>query len=969
MINKLSALGIFFSLMLSACSSSVLGPNYGPTLADLPSQTIPEDAMPVPITDLDRIEDSYRSALEVAEDPDLRHRILVRLADIEMSRSENEQVDVAEEKQFFNDAIGMYEKLLKVNSQRAGIAGVAANERLLYQLSKAYALDGRIDESNAMLDKLVTNFPESAFKAEADFRQAELAFNSQQYAESEALYARVMAAGDDTPFYTNAVYMHGWSRFKRARYRAAIPSFTEVLDRTFQGGKNFDGLSNSKKNLAKDTLRVMSMIFSYLDGPESITEVYTSLGERDYQYMLYANLGELYYEKDRFRDAAETYLHYVKKFPNTEHGPAFSVKSIDMYSQGNFPSLILPAKETFVQNYGVYSEFFKARDDEQKGQLLPYLKTYLIELSSFYHAEAQAADQALVKYNAARAAGKKPKVKPEEALPNYLRAADYYGEFVFTFPKDPQTAEMTFLKAEALYSARRLPDAVESFELVAYQYIDAKRGAESGYSAIIIMTELMDNMRQSLERSGFDEAQINTDVKLLEWNEHKIISSISFSDYYPTDKRAVPILTTAAQDLFTNDELPRAIITAERLVNWQPTPKVELQKTAWTILSHSRFELKQYVEAEVAYRKLLTLMEPEDKDRDQVIERIAASSYRQAEALVAAGDKAGAISRMLDIRNIAPNSDVAISGQYDAIAFLIELKQWALAETELLDFKGRYPQHDLSATLASKFALVYQETEQWAKAAAVLAEMSKSGDPETRRTSLYLSAELFERSGDKNAAIDKYRDYINEYPQPFGIATEARAHMVELYDQTKQWDKKDYWLNKLIEADAKAGDARTARSKSLAAMAMAKFADDSYQEFVKIKLTLPVKKSMKKKKSAMDKAMGQYKKIIGFGIAQYATQANHRIAEIYVALSRDLMDSERPNGLDELALEQYEILLEEQAFPFEEKAIGIYEGNTKLTHKGIYDDWVKESFKSLSKLLPARYGKTEHTLEVSDELY
>jgi len=104
-------------------------------------------------------------------------------------------------------------------------------------------------------------------------------------------------------------------------------------------------------------------------------------------------------------------------------------------------------------------------------------------------------------------------------------------------------------------------------------------------------------------------------------------------------------------------------------------------------------------------------------------------------------------------------------------------------------------------------------------------------------------------------------------------------------------------------------------------------------------------------------------------VAEFSTEANHRIGMIYGQLSADLMDSQRPKGLDDLALEQYEILLEEQAYPFEEKAIDLHQANSERAWEGIYDDWVERSFEELAKLLPARYGKKEKRLEVSDAIY
>jgi hypothetical protein len=71
------------------------------------------------------------------------------------------------------------------------------------------------------------------------------------------------------------------------------------------------------------------------------------------------------------------------------------------------------------------------------------------------------------------------------------------------------------------------------------------------------------------------------------------------------------------------------------------------------------------------------------------------------------------------------------------------------------------------------------------------------------------------------------------------------------------------------------------------------------------------------------------------------------------------MASERPRNLDDEAREQYDVLLEEQAFPFEEKAIELHETNARRTGDGVYDEWVQRSFDVLAKLMPARYAKAE----------
>ena len=128
-----------------------------------------------------------------------------------------------------------------------------------------------------------------------------------------------------------------------------------------------------------------------------------------------------------------------------------------------------------------------------------------------------------------------------------------------------------------------------------------------------------------------------------------------------------------------------------------------------------------------------------------------------------------------------------------------------------------------------------------------------------------------------------------------------------------------------------------------------------------VALTIPLKDTLKLKKSRMELALAAYGKAAEYGVAEVATTAAFEIAELYYRLSRDLMESERPAELSPEELEQYEILLEEQAFPFEEQAIDLFAANASRTAEGIYDDAIRKSLERLAELMPARYAKTERS--------
>ncbi|HEY0894039.1 MAG TPA: tetratricopeptide repeat protein [Cellvibrio sp.] len=951
----LIALAMGAVLQLQGCSLVGLGDDgRGKTLADLPAAKLPDAKAKVAVLDMARIEQSYQRALSVAEDPALRQQILVRLADLEMARSEKAQLDASDMRRHYDKPIAMYNELLTMQGKGVEPAKGIAADQLRYKLAKAMSLDGRNDEAAAVLDQLVVTNPDSKFMAETQFRRAEKSFADGDYAAAERNYDAVVK-GNNPELQQNALYMKGWAQFKRGDYDLALNSFARVLDQLIGHAKNpndvdaaLTDIGASKANLVKDTLRVMGLSLSYLEGAKSISELQTQLGGgRAYEYLLYQQLGQLYLDQKRFTDSAETYQHYVQHNSNSDFAPSFSIKVIDVYQQGDFPSLILPAKQDFVERYGISSNYWTQRKGAIGDNALAYLHQSLQELAQFEHAQAQ-------NFRA---------TKNAEATAAFGRAAKWYREFVQTFAKDTQVAEMTFLLAECLNEAGDLPAAMDAYEQVAYGYMDKLRGADAGYAAILLPQQLVQSARSL------------PDTRLQEWQNRKIQNALNFADVYNTDPRAVVVLAEAANDLLQQNRYVDAKMVAERVIEWQPPAEGKLLFSSWLILGHSRFETKEYAAAEQAYVQVLNLLpaygkNPGAPSAQQVRERIAASIYQQADASLQFGDKDSAIAQLLRITQVTPDTEIAAKAQYDAGVYLIEQEKWAQAENVYLGFRKKYPNHQLISTLPAKMVLIYQNQSKWQLAADELVVMERtSTDPDVKRQSLYMGAELYEKSGKRAQAIEQYRRYATEYARPLANNLEAQFKLTELYGVAGDKEKRLFWLQNIINTHNRAGNAKTDRSTYLAASAQAELSQPAYDEFTRIQLTLPLKTSLQRKRAALEKALKAQEQVLAFGVSEFTTEASFKIGEIYAQLSRDLMNSQRPKDLDELALEQYEILLEEQAYPFEEKAIEIHQTNAQRSWKGTYDAGVKRSFDALAKLLPARYNKTESRLEVSNEIH
>jgi hypothetical protein len=83
------------------------------------------------------------------------------------------------------------------------------------------------------------------------------------------------------------------------------------------------------------------------------------------------------------------------------------------------------------------------------------------------------------------------------------------------------------------------------------------------------------------------------------------------------------------------------------------------------------------------------------------------------------------------------------------------------------------------------------------------------------------------------------------------------------------------------------------------------------------------------------------------------------MAETYFDFSRSLAESERPADLAPADLQEYERVLEEEAFPFEEKAIDFHKKNLEIMRAGNFNTWIEKSLGRLAEMVPGRYAKKE----------
>jgi tetratricopeptide (TPR) repeat protein len=899
-----------------------------PTIKDLEAQQVDVNKDAPKNVDANRTMDSYKRFLDLnAGDAALRAEALRRLGDLNLESSESERIErelITNEGLRATEAIHLYSALLKTYPK------YERNDSVLYQLARAYELNAQPDKALATLDQLVATYPRSRYSDEAQFRRGELLFSNKAYPKAQSAYQAVITIGSSSAFYNQSLYKHGWSLFKQGENERSLDSFAGVLDSMLVSKRNatelieLETLSRPNRELVEDTFRVMSITFSYLDGPITVDQFVKHRKPRPYSYLLYARLGDLYIEKERYTDAADSYRAFVSQDRNNEKAPLLEMQAIEAYQKGGFPQLVLQGKKEFVENYSFGTPYWQGRDVNQEPKVVAVLKTNLKDVAQYYHAQAQRT----------------------KSVADFQEAAKWYHGYLTSFPDDPDSAVTNFLLADTLFESKQYLDAAKEYESTAYHYGNHEKAAAAGYAAVVAYG------KQEETLSGEAKAAVHS---------RGVDSSLKFAQTFPAHPQSATVLTRTATDLYTVKDYPRAVAAADALLARQPPVDATQQRVAWTVIGNSNFEQGVFDKAETAYGHAAALMPPGDPERPVIVERLAASIYKQGELKAKTGDSAAAVDDYLRVAALAPTSKVRANADFDAAALLVKDKQWDRAIVVLEGFRRNFPQSPLQADVTRNLAVAYTESNHPGQAAVEFEQIAQTQgeSPDVQREATLQAADLYEKAGNTAKSRAMLEAFVKHFPQPLNPAMEARHRLSLMAAKAGDTGARDNWLRDIVAADRTAGAARTDRSRALAAKATLTLAIPVREEFRRIKLVVPLKKSLAEKRKAMEAALKAYEQAADYQVADVTTAATFESAELYRQLGKDLMSSERPKKLSKDELEQYDVLLEEQAFPFEEKAIKLHEVNAARAKDGTYDEWVQKSFGALAQLNPGRYGKVE----------
>lgn len=793
------------------------------------------------------------------------------------------------------------------------------NDKLLYQLAKACDQTGQHDEAIDALKQLVKKYPKSPYYIESQFRLGETAFSKRDYLAAEDAYTEVIIARESDIFYEKALFKRGWSRFKQGLYHEALDDFLESVN--YHEFTDYDKLNKSEQDQFDEYFRAIGLGFSYLGGPQPLFDYFKTNPQSRYIYRTYLTVADIYLKQERYSDAVDTLQHYNKHHPTSKEVPFASIKIIDIWKSSGFSNQLLKAIDDFYLAYNPDSAYWtqKAQKTDSRNKVAKPLKSYISLVAQHFH----------------------NKYQKSQGNSEFNSASLWYSRYIKHYKSEANTDNIYFMYAELLSEHKDNQSALKYYHLAAFDKDNKIINKEAAY-ACITMTDKLYAVDKTENRNAIRARHIDY--------------ANSYFNSYPDDKKSTGIVLHAAELAYHSKDYPSAIKLSLRL-NSSVDSKIKLQSN--TILSNAYFEQKDYSKAEAAYTAILADLSNKDKEYKDIVDKIALSIYRQAEADRKQGNTTEAINNFVRISKQAPLSPVAATGLYDGIALSMNHSLWQQAISHIESFKRLYPGHKLDNDITKKLSVAYLNSNQDIKAAQEFEKISGfESNPELRKTALWQAAELYEARKDYKAATRSYSDYASKFKKPYAQYMEALNKLVELNTKMENNKQADKWVAEMVTADKKAARKnKTERTRYLASNASLLLARKNYQQFISYRLVEPIKVNLRKKKKAMQAAVKLYGQASTYGIAETATESTHSIAEIYKVFSKSLLESERPKNLNAEELDQYNVLLEDQAFPFEEKAIEFYETNLSHIKDGEYNEWVRKSHARLKELFPVRYNR------------
>ncbi|MCA9755329.1 MAG: tetratricopeptide repeat protein [Candidatus Eisenbacteria bacterium] len=891
--------------------------------------------------DVDTARSEWAGFLEAYPKASTRAEALYRLADLELTGS----------KERFREEMAAYLALAEGERVRHVVPILESGRALelygeivrrhpdfahldaaLYHVGVLKADDGD-DSGMDALEQLVAQFPNSAFRQEADLRMADYRFDQGHLDLAATLYESA-ADGADPGLSVIALYKLGWSHYRSDRFDQAASSFARVLDLYESGAE-----APVSTDLRGESTDYLIHSLARGGGGANAADLFDTIGPRSYERDVFAAVGTLLRRYSLFAEAAECDRLWLDRYPTDPRALGIADGLIETYEAGERPELARAARLELAERFLPGTEWFGANDsDSLRTNATDFSRTSIHDVALFHHHRAREME----------AGGKA--VATEE----WERALALYDRMLALWRDDPEAARIQYQVGEVAARSGKRERAHEAFQIAA-RAEDQPFARDAAWQSLAVLDAwyeeeqtdvlaraLLDEADAYLDRDPFDLRGPDLAWRQAgvawnrEWDDEAASRYEAFARRYPQDARSPKALALRG-DVFYRSERYDSAANA-------------------------------YVDAERAARSA-----GQDSLAHHVGDLVPHSFYLHAESL-SGTESAQAFERLAFGW---PRFEQAENSLYRAGVMYAEEKEILGAARCFEELLHRYPDGEYVRDAHLQLASTLEDAGRDEDAARAFERFSVAfpADDESGPALLH-SADLWREAGNEPAAEATERSYVERFPEDRATAA-AVYHRQSVRDLDRlgtidafsngvrpggiedllgtESDLANYIA--LAEADSSLADpALLARVDFLRA-------EEVKREYETIRLLQPLAESLARKKTALEATVGAYGAVVRRGVSPYSQAAAFRIGEALIGFGDRLRDSERPSDLSGDDLVAYDEVLEEQSWSFYDRGEDAWAELLRNIDPDLEDDgrWLE---RTQSSLWPRVADRFVHLAEV-----
>ena len=341
-------------------------------------------------------------------------------------------------------AVQLYERLLREHPD------FHDGDKVTFYLAHEQRELGQFEQMLRTQGQLIRNFPQSPLRLEAEQILGDYFFDKADLTEAERHY-KVILDAPPSPVHDLARYKMGWIRINQGKHADAVEYFEAAA-----ASAPLPGMDPTKA-LSVKREALLDLVYSYTESrsPKGALNYFEKLSDSRATYALALDkLGTRYFIKQQYEYAIATLRRLMEIQSDPELDSERAMKIYDSIKAARGKVLPAPEDVRFLVRAAVEIKVDPEKDEKDRKKQLAELEEMARDLATTLHLHAE----------------------KQDAQKHYVASAEAYEVYLSLFRPEQYVRTIMRNRADALFAAKRFPEAARQFEELA-SLIDAKKAS------------------------------------------------------------------------------------------------------------------------------------------------------------------------------------------------------------------------------------------------------------------------------------------------------------------------------------------------------------------------------------------------------------------------------------------------------------------------------------------------------------